>query len=113
MSVLSRDYTNDLYYIADQIRSIRESKGWSQEELADRAEISRSTLYRIETGNAFPIDVLLRILDIGEIPAESILPLRACSKGVLPADFGKLNAKNKDVVMKTVATLVDSLLLTQ
>ena len=110
---MSREYTNDLYYIADQIRSIRESKGWSQEELADRAEISRSTLYRIETGSAFPIDVLLRILDIGEISAERILPLRACAKGVLPADFGKLNAKNKDVVMKTVATLVDSLLLTQ
>lgn len=110
---MSRDYTNDLYYIADQIRSIRESKGWSQEELADRADISRSTLYRIESGNAFPIDVLLRILDIGEIPAERILPRRACDKGVLPADFGKLNAKNKDVVIKTVATLVDSLLLTQ
>ena len=113
MSVLSRDYTNDLYYIADQIRSIRESKGWSQEEFADRADISRSTLYRIETGNAFPIDVLLRILDIGEISAERILPLRACGKEVLPADFGKLNAKNKDVVMNTVATLIDSLLLTQ
>ena len=68
---MDRDYSNDLYYIADQIRRMRESKGWSQEEFADRADISRSTLYRIETGNAFPIDVLLRILDIGEISAES------------------------------------------
>jgi hypothetical protein len=52
-------------------------------------------------------------LDIGEISAERILPLRACGKEVLPANFGKLNAKNKDVVMNTVATLIDSLLLTQ
>ena len=110
---MDRDYTQDLYFIADQIRSMRESKGWSQEELADRADISRSTLYRIESGKAFPIDVLLRILDVGEISADSVLPRRIHNDDYLPIEFCNLSAKNKEVVLSTVKTLVSSLLLTQ
>ena len=113
VSVLERDYTMDLIYMADQIRETRELNGWSQEELADRAEISRSTLYRIESGKPFPIDVFLKILDIAEVPASQLLPQRMQKKGNLPAEFDQLNAKNKEVVMNTVSTLISNLLLTQ
>lgn len=110
---MERDYTADLIYIAERIREARELNGWSQEEFADRAEISRSTLYRIETGKPFPIDVFMKILDItGAVPTE-LLPRRLQEKGNLPADYYLLNAKNKEVVISTMITLVTGLLMTQ
>jgi len=110
---LERDYTTDLIYMADQIREARELNGWSQEELADRADISRSTLYRIESGKPFPIDIFLKILDIVEVPATQLLPQRMLGKESLPPQFNQLNDRNKEVVMNTVSTLINSLLLTQ
>ena len=110
---MERDYTMDLIYMADQIRETRELNGWSQEELADRAEISRSTLYRIESGKPFPIDVFLKILDVAEVPATQLLPRRMLGKESLPAQFNQLNDRNKEVVMNTVSTLISSLLLAQ
>lgn len=108
---MERDYTADLSYIAERIREARELNGWSQEEFADRAEISRSTLYRIETGKSFPIDVFMKILDItGAVPAE-LLPRRLQEKGNLPADYYLLNAKNKEVVIDTMTTLIHGLLM--
>ena len=110
---MERDYTADLSYIAERIREARELNGWSQEEFADRAEISRSTLYRIETGKSFPIDVFMKILDItGAVPAE-LLPRRLQEKGNLPADYYLLNAKNKEVVINTMTALIHGLLITR
>ena len=87
--------------------------GWSQEEFAYRAEISRSTLYRIETGKSFPIDVFMKILDItGAVPAE-LLPRSLQEKGNIHADYYLLNAKNKEVVINTMITLVTGRLMTQ
>ena len=110
---MEQDYTNDLYYIADQVRSVRKFYGWSQEELADRAEISSSTLYRIEAGKPCSLDVFMKIIDVTAVPAERLLPSRMMEQNSFPKSFSKLNPKNKDVVLSTVATLIDSLLLTQ
>lgn len=108
---MERDYTADLIYIAERIREARELNGWSQEEFADRAEISRSTLYRIETGKPFPIDVFMKILDItGAAPVE-LLPRRLQEKGNLPSGYYLLNAKNKEVVIDTMTTLIHGLLM--
>ncbi|SKB87142.1 helix-turn-helix domain-containing protein [Dyadobacter psychrophilus] len=48
--------------ISDQIRTLRKSKGLSQEALAENAGINLRTLQRIETGNAIPRGETLRLL---------------------------------------------------
>jgi len=48
--------------ISEQIRSLRKSKGLSQESLAEDACINLRTLQRIETGNAIPRGETLRLL---------------------------------------------------
>ncbi|MCF0050626.1 helix-turn-helix domain-containing protein [Dyadobacter sp. LJ53] len=48
--------------ISEQIRSLRKSKGLSQEALAEIAGINLRTLQRIETGNAIPRGETLRLL---------------------------------------------------
>jgi transcriptional regulator with XRE-family HTH domain len=39
-----------------RVREIREAKGWSQAELADRAGIRRATLSAIESGQTKGVD---------------------------------------------------------
>ncbi|MCF0065130.1 helix-turn-helix domain-containing protein [Dyadobacter chenwenxiniae] len=48
--------------ISEQIRSLRKSKGLSQEALAEIAGINLRTLQRIETGSAIPRGETLRLL---------------------------------------------------
>ena len=36
--------------LAQRVRDFRYSKGWGPDELANRAEISRTALYQIESG---------------------------------------------------------------
>ncbi|NSL55087.1 helix-turn-helix domain-containing protein [Uliginosibacterium aquaticum] len=36
------------------VRQLREARGWSQEELAERADLNRSYVGEIERGNAMP-----------------------------------------------------------
>lgn len=47
--------------IGQQIRTFREKKGYSQDELAEIMEVNRSTISKIETGKfAITIDYLVR-----------------------------------------------------
>ena len=50
--------------LGDSIRQIRESRGLTQEQLADQMSISRSTISKIESGKFnFSIDYLSRFGD--------------------------------------------------
>lgn len=40
--------------LAQHIRSAREKRGWTQEQLAVRADVSRSTIQNLETGRRQP-----------------------------------------------------------
>ena len=47
--------------IGQQIRTFREKKGYSQDELAEIMEVNRSTISKIETGKfAITIDYLVK-----------------------------------------------------
>jgi transcriptional regulator with XRE-family HTH domain len=48
--------------MAGRIQRLREARGWSQQELAKRARISREYLARLETGRQDPrVSVLLKV----------------------------------------------------
>jgi len=50
------------YYLLTQFKEAREKKGLSQEELAYKAQINRTTLSKVETGNRnATIDTLSKI----------------------------------------------------
>lgn len=51
--------------IARQIYQLRDERGISTEELADRSGVSRAMIYRIESGQASPTAVVLNKLAIG------------------------------------------------
>ncbi|MEO6286745.1 MAG: helix-turn-helix domain-containing protein [Dyadobacter sp.] len=67
--------------IAEQIRTLRKSKGLSQEALAQQAGINLRTLQRIEAGNAEPRGETVRLLARAlEVPIESLSELDSLSE---------------------------------
>lgn len=56
------------------LRTLREARGWSQQELADRADVSKPTVYRIETARyAATLDVLAALAQAFELPLRDLL----------------------------------------
>jgi transcriptional regulator with XRE-family HTH domain len=58
--------------LGSRIREMREKKGWSLTELAQRASISRSYLHQIERGESAPTEEKIRQLAtaLGALPSE-------------------------------------------
>ncbi|KUG06356.1 helix-turn-helix domain-containing protein [Solirubrum puertoriconensis] len=56
------------------LRALRERKGWSQQALADVANITKKTVYRIETGQVSPtLDVLVCLAEGLEMPLPELV----------------------------------------
>jgi transcriptional regulator with XRE-family HTH domain len=56
------------------VRQLRQARGWSQEELAERADLNRSYVGEIERGIATPSLITLSKLALGlEVSASSLL----------------------------------------
>ena len=55
---------NELYIVADAIKALRESRGLTQEQLAEKADISVSHLAKIEThARAMGMKTYIRLLE--------------------------------------------------
>ncbi len=61
--------------LAQRVRDYRYAKGWGPDELASRAEISRTALYQIESGKTEQprASTLRRIAQALSVPTESLL----------------------------------------
>jgi putative transcriptional regulator len=57
----------------NRLRVLRAERGWSQQDLAERLEVSRQSVNAIETGRYDPsLPLAFRISDLFELPIESI-----------------------------------------
>lgn len=70
-------YSNDVYEVGGKIREAREAAGLTQEQLAERANISGNAISRYETGESeMRIGTLFKIADgLGTSP-EELMPDR-------------------------------------
>src|SRR5271167_412037 len=61
--------------LAQRVRDMRYAKGWGPDELAARAEISRTALYQIETGKTCQprAATLRRIAAALDVPMENLM----------------------------------------
>jgi putative transcriptional regulator len=57
----------------NRLRVLRAERAWSQQELADRLEVSRQSVNAIETGRYDPsLPLAFKIADVFEMPIEAI-----------------------------------------
>jgi len=57
----------------NRLRVLRAERGWSQQELASRLEVSRQSVNAIETGKYDPsLPLAFRIADVFELAIEDI-----------------------------------------
>lgn len=84
--------------LGDRIRDVRSGRGWSQEELADRASISRSFMGEIERGqSSATIDSLEKITNALEITLEDLFRnLQSPTDSRLAALMNKMNSLNAE-----------------
>jgi len=59
--------------VNNRLRVLRAERGWSQQELAERLEVSRQSVNAIETGRYDPsLPLAFRIADLFELSIEQI-----------------------------------------
>lgn len=107
---------NDILFFCDQMRKARESAGLSQEDLAERLDVSYMTIHRFETGKRMPsIDIIFRFMEATNASFFSLIPSHFIDQSpiALDSEYNKLSNKNKQVVNETTTTLISALLLTQ
>lgn len=57
----------------NHLRTLRAEQGWSQQDLADRLEVSRQSVNAIETGRYDPsLPLAFKIAELFGLPIESI-----------------------------------------
>lgn len=57
----------------NRLRVLRAERGWSQQDLADRLEVSRQSVNAIETGRYDPsLPLAFRIAELFEMPIEEV-----------------------------------------
>jgi transcriptional regulator with XRE-family HTH domain len=67
-----------LHAFGQHLRQLREARGWSQQALADVADISKPTIYRIETARySVTLDVLVSLAQALEIPLAELVSFAA------------------------------------
>jgi putative transcriptional regulator len=69
----------------NRLRPLRRQRGWSQQDLAERLEVSRQSVNAIETGKYDPsLPLAFRIAELFDRPIEDIFvsPSRHSSKAI-------------------------------
>jgi putative transcriptional regulator len=75
------DYVNCILqnmqeYISNEVNTLRNKKGVTQEELAEKLQVSRQTIIAIEKGNYTPSVLLaLKIASFFKLPVENIFKI--------------------------------------
>lgn len=108
---------NDLEEMGRLIRERREALGLTQEELAERATLSRDTIHRIELGKtSVKVDMFLQICDALETTPYYLSPARykkQDEKSDLHIQFFRLTKTNQKFLRKHIGEMISHLLSLQ
>ena len=99
---------NELYIVADAIKALRESRGLTQEQLAEEmgGSCSNKVISRYEKGEVeMGVQTLIDIAENLEVPVDSLMPERV-QVHTEPEDdemnrlFSGLNTENREMLLK-------------
>ena len=85
----------------ENLKTLRKSKGLSQEELATRLNVVRQTISKWEKGLSVPdADLLIKIADIFEVPVSELLGAKIESETEIGAVAEQLSRINEQLAIK-------------
>ena len=107
--------SEDLMDMGDRVREYRTKRHWSQEKLAEEADISLNTVSRIESGQTrMSIEVFKRLVQALGINVELLLfgeisdkARQDCAR--IQFMLQKLEDGDKEILLETMGTLAESL----
>ena len=60
--------------LADKITELRKKRGWSQEELAEKVDVTRQSVSKWESAQSTPdLDKILKLAEIFEVTTDELL----------------------------------------
>lgn len=103
-------YSNDVYEVGGKIREAREAAGLTQEQLAERSNISGNAISRYETGESeMRIGTLFKIADGLGISPEELMPERFFDEVTEVKEITRLlfsmNETDRSVIMHMIRRL--------
>ena len=118
--MLRSKYEQELYEVGDYIRQYRKLNKLTQEEMAEKADVSVDTIHRIENGkHKISLDMLFAVAEVLNVPVEMICQTSFENireqEGLKKMRFlySRLTKSNQEVVCETISALIDVLLLQQ
>lgn len=103
-------YSNDVYEVGGKIREAREAAGLTQEQLAERANISGNAISRYETGESeMRVGTFFKIADGLGIGPDELMPGRFFDEVPEVEETTRLlfsmNEKDRSVIMHMIQRL--------
>lgn len=76
----------------DKLQTLRKSKGITQEELAEKLNVSRAAVAKWEAGQSYPdISNLIQISDLMNVTVDYLVREQSCEKAVLDGDVSDVD----------------------
>lgn len=98
--------TADAGTIGKNVKSLRTGRGISQEEFAERLNVSRQSVSKWETGSALPkTETLVQMLDILRCPADALL-FAASDPGPTAATIPSARRRGRGILAAAIALTV-------
>ena len=118
--MLKSKYEKELYEVGEHIRQYRKINKLTQEDMAEKADVSVDTIHRIENGKyRITLDTLFAVAEVLKVPVEMLCPVRFANtrepEGLKKIEFlySRLTKNNQKVVCETILALTKILLLQQ
>lgn len=86
-------------YFGDKLKSLREQRGFTQQDLADKLELSKASISAYEQSSKYPsVDVLINICNVLNTSADFLL-------GIDQINLSSLTQTQTDLILKLIIEL--------
>lgn len=72
------------FYLPERVRQLREARGLTKLQLAQKTSVTLMTVYRVENGQACSLNLLQRIADTFEVPLIDLLNPSVVGQNISP-----------------------------
>jgi len=109
------DVNSDDFKIGERVREARKRAGFSQERLAEKADVSSRTIHRVENGGGTSFSCIISIASALHTTPNDFCPEEydfqpEIEKRIMFDMFSKLDEKNKEIVYIAITSMMKGMI---